>query len=191
MSQLPLPVYQPVVSEVAEATEAVATAALSVFGSSEYAKVVLGNLWGTPPPLDLEAEARLHLLLAELAGEGLLRSARDISDGGIAVASAQAGFAKGIGATVEQDQSLMVHPLFGLFAEPASTVLVTTHHSNLSAIEKLADEYKFFAARIGSTGGTRLEVTVDGELFISAPLASLRKPWATALEAILHDEVPA
>jgi phosphoribosylformylglycinamidine synthase len=104
---------------------------------------------------------------------------------------AQAGFAQGIGATVEQDQSLMVHPLFGLFAEPASTVLVTTYHSNLSAIEKLADEYKFFATRIGSTGGTRLEVTVDGESFISAPLAELRKPWATALEAILHDEVTA
>jgi phosphoribosylformylglycinamidine synthase len=191
MSQLPLPVYQPVVSEVAEATEAVATAALSVFGSSEFAKVVLGSLWGTPPPLDLEAEASLHLLLAALANEGLLRSARDISDGGIAVALAQAGFPQGIGATVEQDQSLMVHPLFGVFAEPASTVLVTTHPSNLSAIEKLADEYKFFAARIGSTGGTRLEVTVDGEPFISAPLASLRKPWATALEAILHDEVTA
>jgi len=126
MSQLPLSVYQPVVSEVAEATEAVATAALSVFGSSEFAKVVLGSLWGTPPPLDLEAEASLHLLLAALANEGLLRSARDISDGGIAVALAQAGFPQGIGATVEQDQSLMVHPLFGVFAEPASTVLVTT-----------------------------------------------------------------
>ena len=34
-------------------------------------------------------------------------------------------------------------------------------------------------------------VTVDGEPFISSPLASLRKPWATALEAILHDEVTA
>jgi phosphoribosylformylglycinamidine synthase len=166
-------------------------AELIAFGSSEYAKVILGSLWGTPPPLDLEAEASLHQLLSELAGEGLLRSARDFSDGGIAVALAQAGFAKGIGATVEQDQSLMVHPLFGLFAEPASTVLVTTHPSNVSAIEKLADEYKLFSARIGSTGGTRLEVTVDGESFISAPLAELRKPWATALEAILHDEVTA
>ena len=191
MSQLPLSVYQPVVSEVAEATEAVATAALSVFGSSEFAKVVLGSLWGTPPPLDLEAEASLHLLLAALANEGLLRSARDISDGGIAVALAQAGFPQGIGATVEQDQSLMVHPLFGLFAEPASTMLVSAPPSQVAAIEELATEYSFLAARIGATGGDRLEISVDGEPFISAPLASLRKPWATALEAILHDEVTA
>jgi phosphoribosylformylglycinamidine synthase II len=191
MSQLPLPVYQPVVSETAEATEVVATAALSVFGSSEYAKVVLGGLWGTPPALDLDAEAGLHKLLAALAEEGLLRSARDISDGGIAVALAQAAFAKGIGAAVEQEQSLMIHPLFGLFAEPASTVLVSTHPSNVSAIEELAGEYSFFAARIGTTGGQRLEISVDHESFISVPLADLRKPWASALEATLHGEVTA
>jgi phosphoribosylformylglycinamidine synthase len=164
---------------------------VAAFGSSEYANVVLGSLWGTPPALDLDAEASLHKLLAALAEEGLLRSARDISDGGIAVALAQAAFPLGIGAKVEQDQSLMVHPLFGLFAEPASTVLVTTHPSNVSAIESLAGEFNFLAARIGATGGARLEILVDGEPFISAPLASLRKPWASALEATLHGEATA
>jgi phosphoribosylformylglycinamidine synthase len=126
-----------------------------------------------------------------LAKRKLLRSARDISDGGIAVALAQAGFPNGIGATVEQDSSLMVHPLFGLFAEPASTVFVTAHPDNIEKIETLAGEYSFFVARIGTTGGTRLEITVDGEPFISAPLADLRKPWASALEATLHGEVMA
>jgi phosphoribosylformylglycinamidine synthase len=174
-----------------EEPEFTAAAELAAFGSSEYAKVVLGGLWGTPPPLDLDAEADLQKLLQLLATQKLLRSARDISDGGIAVALGQAGFANGIGAIVEQDQSLLVHPLFGLFAEPASTVLVTTHPSNVSKIEKLADEYSFFAARIGSTGGDRLEISVDGESFISAPLTKLRKPWAAALEATLHGEVMA
>jgi phosphoribosylformylglycinamidine synthase len=164
---------------------------VAAFGSSEYAKVVLGGLWGTPPALDLDAEAGLHKLLAALAEEGLLRSARDISDGGIAVALAQAAFPKGIGAAVEQEQSLMIHPLFGLFAEPASTVLVATHPSNASTIEKLAGKYNFLAARIGTTGGARLEISVDGEPFISAPLADLRIPWANSLEATLHGEVTA
>ena len=67
-----------------------------------------------PPALDLEAEADLQKLLIELAERKLIRSARDISDGGIAVALAQAAFPKGIGAKVDQDQSLMIHPLFGL-----------------------------------------------------------------------------
>jgi phosphoribosylformylglycinamidine synthase len=164
---------------------------VAAFGSSEFAKAVLGGFWGTPPALDLDAEASLHKLLTKLAEEGLLRSARDISDGGIAVALAQAAFPNGIGATVEQDQSLMAHPLFGLFAEPASTVLVSTHPSNVSIIEKLACKHDFLAARIGTTAGQRLEISVDGESFISAPLGDLRKPWAAALESTLHGEVTA
>jgi phosphoribosylformylglycinamidine synthase len=184
------PLSDPVPDVIEDTTETPATE-VAAFGSSEFAKMILGGLWGTPPALDLDAEASLHKLLAELAEEGLLRSARDISDGGIAVALAQASFPKGIGATVEQDQSLMVHPLFGLFAEPASTVLVSTHSSNISTIERLAGKYNFLAARIGSTGGQRLEISVDGESFISAPLADLRKPWAAALEATLHGEVTA
>ncbi|MGD0829968.1 MAG: phosphoribosylformylglycinamidine synthase subunit PurL [Terracidiphilus sp.] len=180
---------QPVANADPEEPEETAQADLASFGSSEFAKVVLSGFWGTPPPLDIEAEASLHKLLAELADEGLMRSARDISDGGIAVALAQAAFTNGIGATVEQDPSLMVHPLFGLFAEPASTVLVTTHPSNIAEIERLAGEHSFLSARIGTTGGSKLEITVDGDPFIYAPLAELRKPWASALEATLHDEV--
>jgi phosphoribosylformylglycinamidine synthase len=172
-------------------TEAAATAELVAFGSSEYAKVVLGGIWGQPPPLDLDAEADLHTLLAVLAERSLLRSARDISDGGIAVALAQAAFPNQIGATVEQEQSLMAHPLFGLFAEPASTMLVTTDPSQVSAIEELADEYGYFVARIGTTGGDRLEISIYHEPFISAPLESLRKPWSMALESILHGEATA
>jgi phosphoribosylformylglycinamidine synthase len=178
-----------VVPEDAEVAQA--SAELTVFGSSEYAKVVLGGIWGQPPPLDLDAEADLHILLQVLADRELLHSARDISDGGIAVALAQAAFPKRIGATVEQEQSLMEHPLFGLFAEPASNLLVTAHPSQLTEIEDLAAKYSFYVARIGTTGGDRLEISVYHETFISAPLEALRKPWATALEAILHDEVTA
>jgi phosphoribosylformylglycinamidine synthase subunit PurL len=179
------------VPEDATATAASAAAELAVLGSSEFAKAVLGAVWGQPPALDLEAEADLQILLAVLADRRLLRSARDISDGGIAVALAQSAFPLGIGAVVEQEQSLMVHPLFGLFAEPASTLLVTAHPKYVSAIEKLAGEYSFYAARIGSTGGQTLEINVDRESFISAPIAALRKPWANSLQATLHDEVTA
>ena len=193
ISQYVLPAYQaePMVAEKPEATDAAAGAGLTAFGSSEYAKVVLGGFWGQPPALDLDAEAALHVLLASLADRKLLYSARDLSDGGIAVALAQAAFPLAIGATVEQDPSLMAHPLFGLFAEPASTVLLTTHADNLSEIEDLASKSNFLTARIGTTGGHRLEITVDRQPFISASLASLRKPWASALEDTLHGEVTA
>jgi phosphoribosylformylglycinamidine synthase subunit PurL len=172
-------------------TEETATAELASFGSSEYACVVLGGVWGQPPPLDLEAEADLHTLLSVLAERQIIRSARDISDGGIAVSLAQATFPNDIGATVEQEQSLMAHPLFGLFAEPASTVLVTCEVNQLDEIEDFADRYGYYAARIGTTGGDRLEISVYKQPIISASLASLREPWSSALEANVHGEVTA
>jgi phosphoribosylformylglycinamidine synthase subunit PurL len=195
LTQTPaFPVAAPIAAEVSDAPQDSNDSAakeLTAFGSSEFAKAVLGSVWGTPPALDLEAEADLHTLLAALAERKLLSSARDISDGGIAVALAQSCFQNGIGAVVEQEPSLLVHPLFGLFAEPASTILVTTEPSNISAIEKLAEEFSFMAARIGATGGHNLEISVYGNVFISGSLAALRKPWAESLQATLHDEVTA
>ena len=126
-----------------------------------------------------------------LAERQLIHSARDISDGGIAVALAQASFPNDIGATVEQEQSLMAHPLFGLFAEPASTVLVTCEPNRLDAIEDFADRYGYYAVRIGTTGGDKLEISVYKQPMITASLASLRKPWSSALEANIHGEVAA
>ncbi len=191
ISQYPLPALEPAAGArpQADASDVEAAANLTAFGSSEFAKVVLGATWGTPPPLNLSAEAGLHLLLAELAWRKFIHSACDISDGGLAVALAQAAFARGIGVTVEQDPSLLAHPLFGLFAEPASTVLLSAPPANLSEIESLAAQYNFLVARIGTTGGSRLQILVDGESFISAPLDELRAPWASALETALHDEV--
>ncbi len=182
---------EPIAPEGDAEISAAAPSELQIFGSSEYAKVVLGGIWGQPPPLDLHAEADLHTLLAELAGREIIHSARDLSDGGIAVALAQACFEHNIGATVAQDESLMVHPLFGLFAEQASTVLVTAEPNQVSAIDKLADHFGFYAARIGATGGDRLEITVYGDKFVDASLDELRKGWAGSLEATLHDEVTA
>jgi phosphoribosylformylglycinamidine synthase len=168
-----------------------ASAELRIFGSSEYAKALLHATWGCPPALDLEAEADLQTTLIELANRGLMHSARDISDGGIAVTLAQAAFVNNIGAHVEQEQSLMVHPLFGLFAEPASTVVLTADAEQVSEIAEIAEHFNFNIARIGTTGGDRLEIAVYGDVFISSSISELREPWSKSLEAALHDEVTA
>ena len=180
-----------VIPEEALVPEVSASSELIAFGSSEYAKAILKALWGTPPALDLEAEADLQTMLVQLAGRSLIRSARDISDGGIAVALAQAAFANNIGAKVDQEQSLMVHPLFGLFAEPASTVLLTADPGKISEIQDIGEHFKFNVARIGTTGGDRLEISVYGDLFITASISELHEPWARSLESALHNEVTA
>ena len=77
------------------------TDAETEFGSSEYAKEILGAVWGYPPELDLEKEAALQKAMIELIQDGLVESAHDCTDGGIAVALAEKAFPKGVGARVE------------------------------------------------------------------------------------------
>src|SRR6202040_37991 len=66
---------------------------LREFASSEYARTVAGIVGGVPPAIDLAAELRLIEALVAFAAERILASAHDISDGGIAVALAECGFA--------------------------------------------------------------------------------------------------
>src|SRR6202008_2128779 len=88
------------------------TDAETEFGSSEYAKEILGTLWGYPPELDLEKEAALQKAVIELVQQGLVESAHDCSDGGIAIARAEKAFPAGVGARVSLSSE-------GLFAEYA------------------------------------------------------------------------
>src|SRR3954464_2019526 len=64
------------------------------FGSSEYAKEIVGQIWGVPPALDLKQEAALQKCLRELIKEHAIESAHDCSDGGLVVALAEASFVK-------------------------------------------------------------------------------------------------
>src|SRR5690348_14795457 len=68
------------------------------FGSSEYAKEVVGALWGEPPAIDLKSEASLQRCVLELIQSDLVESVHDCSDGGLAVAVAESCFRHETGA---------------------------------------------------------------------------------------------
>ena len=96
----------------------------SEFGSSEYAKEILGALWGYPPELDLEKESALQKAVIELIQRGLAESVHDCSDGGLAVALAEKTFTKGVGARVNLTSNGLPAE-FVLFGEDASRILVS------------------------------------------------------------------
>src|SRR3984957_16951388 len=110
------------------------------FGSSAFAKKNLGTMWGTPPFLDINAESALHRELARLAERGLIHSAKDISDGGLAVALAEAGFKHDIGVRVTLGALQPDQYTTALFAENATEVLVTCDFENYGLICTLLDE---------------------------------------------------
>ena len=159
----------------------------SEFGSSEYAKEILGAVWGYPPELDLEKEATLQRALVALIQDGLVESAHDCADGGLTVALAEAAMLKGVGLNVK----LASHKLpaeFALFGEDASRVVLSCDPAKLARIQQVAQEYDLFAEVLGETGGDRVEIALDGKSVISASIAELNDKYESALEQALRAE---
>ena len=159
----------------------------SEFGSSEYAKEILGAVWGYPPELDLEKEATLQRALVALIQAELVESVHDCADGGLAVSLAECAFPKGVGLTV----NLKAHDLpteFVLFGEDASRVVLSCDPRNLARIQQVAGEYDLFADVLGETGGDRVEITLDGDAVVSAKVAELGEAYESALEKALQTE---
>jgi len=161
------------------------TDAESEFGSSEYAKEILGTLWGYPPELDLEKEAALQKAVIELIQQGVVESVHDCADGGVAVALAEKALPKGVGARVNL-ASAGLFAEFALFGEDASRILISCDAASVAGIQQVAKKFGISADVIGQTGSDRLEISVDGSLVISAAVAELSGAYESALESALR-----
>jgi phosphoribosylformylglycinamidine synthase subunit PurL len=159
----------------------------SEFGSSEYAKEILGAVWGYPPELELEGEATLQRGLVSMIGQGLLESVHDCSDGGLAVALVEAALPKGVGLNVRlTGQGLP--PEFLLFGEDASRIVVSCDPSQLARIKQIAGDFELMLDVLGETGGDRIEITIDRRPAVSASISELNESYEGALERALRTE---
>jgi len=161
------------------------TDAESEFGSSEYAKEILGAVWGFPPALELERESALQKALVEMIGTGLVDSAHDCSEGGVAITLAESAFGKGIGMRVNL-ASLGLPAEFVLFGEDASRVVISCDRSHLVGIQRVAAKYRLSAEEIGETVSEQVEIRLDGRIVVSATVSELRDSYEGALEAALR-----
>ncbi|MGA2354849.1 MAG: phosphoribosylformylglycinamidine synthase subunit PurL, partial [Terriglobales bacterium] len=157
------------------------------FGSSEYAKEILEAVWGYPPALDLEKEATLQRALVAMIQAGLVESAHDCADGGLAVALVEAALPGGVGFNCRLSKRQAATE-FSLFAEDASRVVISCDPAHLARIQQVAEEYGIFADGLGETGGDRVEIAVDGVQVITASVDELREAYEGALEKALHME---
>jgi phosphoribosylformylglycinamidine synthase subunit PurL len=160
------------------------TDAESEFGSSEYAKEILGTVWGFPPALELEREAALQKVVVELISAGVVDSAHDCSEGGIAVTLAESAFPNGVGARANLT-SQQLPPEFVLFGEDASRIVISCDPGDLARIKQIASKYDVAAEQIGETVSEQLEISVDGAAVVSAAVSDLRAAHEGALEAAL------
>ncbi|HYN14202.1 MAG TPA: phosphoribosylformylglycinamidine synthase subunit PurL [Terriglobales bacterium] len=162
-----------------------ATDAEAEFGSSEYAKEIVGMVWGFPPALELEKEAALQKCIVGLIREGLVESAHDCSDGGLAVALAESAFPNGVGACIELASSGLAAE-FLLFGEDASRILISCAKEHVGRIQELAVEYGVSVDLLGETVSEKIEILVDGRAVVAAAVSDLKQAWGSALERALH-----
>jgi phosphoribosylformylglycinamidine synthase len=171
------------------------------FGSSEYTKEILGELWGFPPALEIEKEAALQKAIVELIDARLIDSAHDCSDGGLAVALARCSFVKGIGCSAELRSAWAglegrphtsnegeLAPEFMLFGEDAGRIVISCDPANLARIKQVAKEHGIFADELGETVPETIEIKLDGRSVISARVSELNDDFESALEQALRSE---
>jgi phosphoribosylformylglycinamidine synthase len=155
-------------------------------GGSEYLKVTQGLVAGVPPDVDLKSEKALQELLVAAAREGLLRSAHDCAEGGIAVTLAECAFGtRGVGLTVDLpsvDSSAPWRSVATLFSESASRVVVSVARADVGQLLDRASVRGVPAREIGATVTGRINVSINGQGVIDIPLSEAETIWDSALE---------
>ena len=155
-------------------------------GGSEYLARLHGVVAGAPPVLDLGRERSLQRLIVQLVGEGLVQSAHDSAEGGLAVAVAECTFdSGGIGVQVDVAAAVPAGPYQAaatLFGESASRVVVSVAPEGVDAVLTAAAGAGVPVARIGETGGDLIRLAVNGTVAVETPVASAELAWQTAIE---------
>jgi phosphoribosylformylglycinamidine synthase len=153
-------------------------------GGSEFQYAVHGVTEGRPPALDLDTEKKLLSAVLNSIRGGLVRSAHDLSEGGLAVALAESCISGGVGANVELSANGLRSDV-ALFSESQSRIVLT-------AAPERAEELKAAIAAsgvpveiIGTVGGDRLRVNLDGASVLDEAVAELKFVWEDAIPCLM------
>ena len=133
---------------------------------------------GTPPWIDLRLEQAVQSCCIAAIEKSILRSAHDISDGGIAIALAEcciSGPEKPLGVRIEMREMIRGDAL--LFSESQSRIVVSLAEENLEQLRQVAAEHHVPMQVIGSVGGTSFVV----QPLLRLPVDELRAIWSAGL----------
>ncbi|HEY7130585.1 MAG TPA: phosphoribosylformylglycinamidine synthase subunit PurL [Nitrospira sp.] len=164
-------------------------------GGSEYLKVLQHREQGSPPLLSLDTEKTLHAFALKVIHEGLVRSAHDCSDGGLAVALAEccvSGPGAAHGAVVKLELGSLRRDAL-LFGESQSRIILSVRPNTVEALLSRATEAGIPAVHVGTVGGDRFVIEVEQRGMsngcrIDLSVAQVSDRWAHALEQQLSPE---
>lgn len=152
-------------------------------GGSEYLKLIHELVSGPPPYIDLEAEASLINTLLEASEMGIINSAHDLSEGGLAVAIAESCF------TPNGPVGVKINPFYGriredafLFGESQSRVIVSLDRKNIRILENIASKFGVPMEVIGKVAGNSLNIAD----LINIQISKAYEAWAFGFEDVLR-----
>ena len=164
-------------------------------GGSEYLKVLQHREQGSPPLLNLETERGLHEFVLNVIHEGLIQSAHDCSDGGLAVALAEccvSGPGAARGAVVKLELGSLRRDAL-LFGESQSRIILSVRPNAVGSLLTRASEAGIPAAHIGTVGGDRLVIDAERGSHseacrIDLAIEKVWDRWTHAIEERLSQE---
>jgi phosphoribosylformylglycinamidine synthase len=141
---------------------------------SEYFRLLGAKPEGRPPMVSLEMEARLQAALLDSIGQGVLRCAHDVSDGGLLVALAESALFGGRGLRCPSIIGPVGREAF-YFGESQGRVIVSVAARSVPDLQKLMARYHIPIHAMGVVGGDQFQIGPD----IRIPLDTLREAWET------------
>lgn len=148
-------------------------------GGSQYLSVIHGKDMGKTPSLDLETEAAVQGCCLEAIKQGIVVSAHDCAEGGLAVAAAESAISGAIGCSININTKMVPHEL--LFSESQSRIIITVAPENVEKLKTTANKFDVNFEQIGTVGGSTIEMTVSEELQISVSLETAASNWREAI----------
>jgi phosphoribosylformylglycinamidine synthase subunit PurL len=162
----------------------------SELGASHFLKIVHGRKEGAPPQLDFRKEKRAHDAVRALIRIGLVQSAHDCSEGGLAVALAEACLSgqQAFGAEVEFGETGL-RPDVLLFNETQSRIIISVKKNNATAALALLEWRGVPARRLGAvTNSPSLRISTDGRT-LAWLLSELDASWSQSIERLMRGEI--
>jgi phosphoribosylformylglycinamidine synthase len=153
-------------------------------GGSEFQYVIHGVTEGRPPQIDLDAEKRLLDAVLSAIQQGLVASAHDVSDGGLAVALAECCITGGVGAKVNFTTGLRSD--LALFSESQSRIVLSASAEKAEALKRHLEQSGVPYQVLGQVQGKQLDVAINSKPVIQASVEQLEKVWKDAIPCLMN-----
>jgi phosphoribosylformylglycinamidine synthase len=162
---------------------------------SSYLERLHGQVTGRPPEIDLALEKTVQAFLRQAIADGLVASAHDLSDGGLAVAAAEASIASGLGAHLELPAGAVRFDRL-LFAEGGARILVSVPPAQTAAWQQALDQAAAAGRPVPAQclgvveADPELSITQAGTSLLREDLEPLRQAFEQAIPRRIGAAVP-